>query len=203
MSSSTGPSPRSMIVALAANGVDDGERIVAVDALGVHLIGRQAGAQAGEDLEAHRLADRLAAHAVEVVDEVHDQRQAAAMDFVPQFLELIHRGEAEGFPRRAAAGRGVADVGDHDAAALVDVLEERRADGDVGRTAHDRVVRIDAERRKEGVHRTAEAAVDTGVAGKDLGQRAVDDEVDRQVLRRALARLSRRRAGSRRQSSRP
>ena len=66
---------------------------------------------------------------------------------------------------------------------LVDVLEERRADGDVGRAADDRVVRIDAERREEGVHRAAEAAVDAGVAGEDLGQRAVDDEVDRQVLR--------------------
>ena len=102
---------------LAADGVDHRQRVVAVDALGVHLVRRQPGAHAREDLEAHRLADRLAAHAVEVVDEVHDERQPAAMRFVPQLLELVHRGEAQRFPRRAAAGRGVADVGDHDAAA--------------------------------------------------------------------------------------
>ena len=73
------------------------------------------GAQAGQDLEAHRLADGLAAHAVEVVDEVDDQRQAAAMGLVPEFLELVHGGEAEAFPDRPAAGRGVADVADDDA----------------------------------------------------------------------------------------
>ena len=53
------------------------------------------------------------------------------------------------------------------------------------RAADDRVVRIDAERREEGVHRAAQAAVEAGVAGEDLGQRAVDDEIDRQVLRRS------------------
>ena len=64
---------------LARDGVDDGQRVVAVHALGVHLLRVQAGAEAGEDLEAHGLADGLAAHAVEVVDEVEDQRQAAAV----------------------------------------------------------------------------------------------------------------------------
>ena len=95
---------------LAGDGVDDGQRVIAVHALGVHLVGVDAGAEAGEDLEAHGLADGLAAHAVEVVDEVDDQRQAAAVGLVPQQLELVHRGEAEAFPHRAAAGRGVADV---------------------------------------------------------------------------------------------
>ncbi len=170
-------------LALAANRVDHRQRIVAVDALGVQLVGCEAGTHAGQDLEAHRFADGLAAHAVEVVHEVHDQRQPAAMRLVPQLLELVHRGEAEGLPCRAAARRRVADVGDHDARLLVDVLEQRRPHGDVGRPADDRVVRIDAERREKRVHRAAEAAVDARVAGEDLRQRSVDDKIDRQVLR--------------------
>ena len=78
VSSRTGPSPLRENLFLARDGVNDGEGIVAVHALGVHLVGGEARAHAGQGAEAHRLADRLAAHAVEVVDEVHDQRQAAA-----------------------------------------------------------------------------------------------------------------------------
>ena len=86
------------------------------------------------------------------------------------------------FPDRAAGHRAVADVAYDDAVLAVDLLEQRRANGDVGRTADDGVVRVDAEGQEEGVHRAAEALVEAGFLGEDLGQRAVDQEVDRQVL---------------------
>ena len=53
--------------------VDDGERAVPVDALRVHLLGVHTGAEASQHAEAHRLTDRLTAHAVKVVDEVDDR----------------------------------------------------------------------------------------------------------------------------------
>ena len=107
----------------------------------------------------------------------------------------------EAFPRRAAAGRGVADVADDDAGLLVDVLEQGRADGDVARTADDGVVGIDAERREEGVHRAAHAPVEAGVAGEDLRQRAVDEDSRWPGPAWCPWRPSRRRADSRRRSS--
>src|SRR4051812_15814013 len=76
---------------LATNPIDDRERVEPVDALGMHLIRREAGAEARENFKAHRLAYGLATHAVEVVDEVDDQREPAAMRLGPQLLELIHR----------------------------------------------------------------------------------------------------------------
>jgi len=88
---------------LAADGIDDGQRVVPVDALRVHLVGAQSGAQPSEDLKAHRFTDRLAAHAVEIVVEVHDERQPPPMVLVPQFEELVHRGEAQAFPNRATS----------------------------------------------------------------------------------------------------
>lgn len=63
-------------LALAAHGVGDGERVQSVDALGVHALGVHAEADAGEDVVAHGLAGGLAAHAVEVVEEVPTSRWA-------------------------------------------------------------------------------------------------------------------------------
>ena len=167
---------------LAAHGVDHGEGVESVDALGVHLVGREAGTHAGEHFEAHRFADGLAAHAVEVVDEVHDQRQAAAVSFIPEFLELVHGGKAQGFPGGPATGGGVADVADDDAGAFVDVLEEGRADGDVSGAADDGVVGHDAEGGEEGVHGAAESAVEAKVFGEDFGEGAVDEEIDGEIF---------------------
>ena len=45
----------------------------------MHLFRVHTGAQASQHAEAHRLTDGLAAHAVEVVDEVDDQREPAAV----------------------------------------------------------------------------------------------------------------------------
>ncbi len=161
---------------LARHGVRHGEGIVAVDALRVHILGIHAGADAGEYLVAHRLARCLAAHAIEVVEEVEEDGRGAAQVLVPERAVLVHRGEAHRLPDGAAAHRGVSDVGDHDAALAVDPLVEGRARRDIGRAAHDRVVRHRAEGREEGVHRAAEAAGEAGLAREYFSQGAVEDE---------------------------
>ena len=56
VSSSTGPRPSCEDLLLAAEGVDHRQRIVAVDALGMHLFGVDARADARDELHAHGLA---------------------------------------------------------------------------------------------------------------------------------------------------
>ncbi len=167
---------------LAADGVDDREGVVAVDALGVHLLGVDARTDAREDVVAHRLAGGLAAHAVLIVEDVEDDRESALVRAFPEHLVLVHRGEAERFPHRSAAHRSVADVGDDDAGLRVDFLEESGAGRDVRGSADDCVVRVDAERGEEGVHRAAESLVEAGLPGEDLGEGSVHEEVGREFL---------------------
>lgn len=175
---------------LAAVAVDYGQRIVAVDALGVHLGRVDAGTDTGREVEAHRLAASLSAHAVLVVHDVDDHRQAAFHLVRPQLLELVHRGEGHAFPHRTAGHRRVAQVGYDDARLAVHFLIEGCAHGDAAAAAHDRVVRIDAERREERVHTAAQTLVESGRAGEYLGQRPVKQEADTQLFgRAALERL--------------
>ena len=102
---------------LATHGVGHGQRVVPVHALGVHRLGVDAGADARQHVVAHGLAVGLAAHAVEVVEEVEQDRRVAAVGGAPQVPELVHGGEHHGFPDRPAAHGRVADVGDDDARA--------------------------------------------------------------------------------------
>ena len=109
------------------------------------------------------------------------------MLLIPELAQLIHRREVQRLPHRAAAQRAVAYVG-HDYAALaVDALKERRAGRYVGRAAHYRVVGIYAKRYVERVHRAAQAHVEAVLAREYLGHRAVEQEILRQLLDRALA----------------
>ncbi len=68
---------------LAAEGVDDGERIVAVDALGMHLVGVHTSANTSDELHAHGFTDWLSAHPIKIVHAVEHDRQAATERFVP------------------------------------------------------------------------------------------------------------------------
>ena len=156
---------------LASDGVGDGERIGAVDRLGVHRLHVDRRADARQTVPAHGLADGLAAHGVEVVVEEEEHRQAAR-PVVPQRPVLRHGGEIHRLPDRAAAGRAVADVGDGDAVFAEELLGERGAGRDSGRAADDGVVGIGAEGREEGVHRAAHAAVEAVRAHEDFRQQA-------------------------------
>ena len=168
---------------LAGGRIRDGQRVEAVDALGVHGLGVEGRAHTGEDLISHGLAEGLAAHAVEVVEEVEQDRRVAAVLLAPQRAELVHGREVHGLPHGATGQGGVTDVGDDDAGLAVDALEQGRAVGDRGGAADDGVVRVGAKGQEEGVHRAAQAAVEAGLAGKDLGEGAEEDEVLGEVLR--------------------
>ena len=174
---------------LAGGRVRNGQRIEAVDALGVHGLGVEGRAHAGEDLISHGLAEGLTAHAVEVVEEVEQDRRVATVLLAPQGTELIHRREVQGLPHGATGQGGVTDVGDDDAGLAVDALEQGRAVRDRGGAADDRVVRVGAEGQEEGVHRAAQAAVEAGLAGEDLREGTEEDEVLGEVLRVLVADL--------------
>ena len=131
---------------LPPDGVRDGERIGPVDRLRVHRLHVDRRGDAGQAVPAHRLADGLATHAVEVVVEEEERRQAAR-PVGPQRPILRHRREIHRLPDRAAAGRPVADVGDRDAVPAKEFLGERRPGRNSGRAAHDGVVRICAKGR--------------------------------------------------------
>ena len=167
---------------LAAIGLDHGQGVEAVHALGQQLVRVEAGAHAGGHVVAHGLAHGLAAHAVLVVHDVEHHRQAALHLVVPQLGQLAHAGHVQGLQHRAAAQGAVAQVGDDDAGLAVDPLVQRRAHGDGAAAADDGVVGIDAEGGEEGVHGAAQAAVEAGLAGEDLGHGAVEQEVDGDVL---------------------
>ena len=169
---------------LPAHGVDDRQGIEAVHALGVHLVGGKARAQARQHVVGHGLALGLAAHAVAVVEDVEQDGQAAHVPAViaPQGVELVHAGEVQRFQHGAAAQGAVADVAHHEALFVVALLVQRGAGGDGSAAAHDGVVGIHAERQEEGVHTAAQAHMEAGLAGEDLGECAVKDEADSQFL---------------------
>ena len=178
-----GAAPLLQDLLLAGGRIRDGQRVEAVDALGVHGLGIEGRAHAGEDLVAHGLAEGLAAHAVEVVEEVEQDRRVATVLLAPQGAELVHRREVHGLPHGATGHGGVTDVGDDDAGLAVDALEEGRTVRDGGGATDDRVVRVGTEGQEEGVHRAAQAAVEAGLAGEDLGEGTEEDEVLGEVLR--------------------
>jgi hypothetical protein len=88
---------------LAAERVDHRQRVVAVHALGVHLFRIDARTEPRDVLHAHRLAHGLAAHAVEIVHAVEDDRQPAAERRIPERAVLIHCREGDAFPHGSAA----------------------------------------------------------------------------------------------------
>ena len=174
------PAARLQHLTFAFHGIGNGQRVVAVDAFGMHRfrVDRQTDTRHAVLAKPHGLTKRLPAHAVEVVHEIEQDRRRAADILRPERTVLVHRREHHRFPHRPAAHGGVADVGDDDAGPAVDALEQRRAGRDIGRAADDRVVRHDSEGREESVHRAAHALVEAGSAGEDLGQRAVKGEIE-------------------------
>ncbi len=161
--------------------IGHGKGIEAVDPLGVHRILIDSRSHPGGDSVAHRLAGGLAAHRVEIVEDVHEERRIPRV-VVPEGRILIHRSEDERFVDRTAGERTVADVGDDDSLPAVDFLVERRSHGDRSRTADDRVVRHRTEGLEEGVHRTAEPGIEAVLLRVDLGQRSIKNEVFGKVI---------------------
>ena len=167
---------------LALVRVDDSQRVPAVDTLGVHLARGDACAETGGHIVGHGFAHGLAAHAVEVIKDVEDDGQTALAAFFPEGLELVHGGEVHGLVNRAAAEGRIADVADDDALLVVVLLVQRSARCDRSGAADDGVVRVDAERQEERVHGAAHAVMEAVFTGKDLGDGAIEQEADGQLL---------------------
>jgi len=172
-----GPLPRDQPRPLARHGIGDGKGVRAVHRLGVERAGRDPRADARQTLPPHRLAHGLAAHGVEVVGEEEEDRQPLPAAVLPEPPELAHGGEVHRLPHRAAACRAVARMGDRDRAVLRQPPPQCRPRRDPRRGADDGVVGIAAERRKEGVHRSAHAPVEAVRAHEDLGKEAIEQEI--------------------------
>ena len=95
---------------------------------------------------------------------------------IPEGAVLVHGRKGDGFPHGAATGGGVTNIGDNQTRLLVDLFEEGRTGGDVGRATNDGVIGVDTEWGKEGVHAAAEALIKAGFAGKNFGHGAVNQE---------------------------
>ena len=174
---------------LAGNCIGHRQGIVSVHPLRVHVVGIHAGTDTGQELVAHGLATGLAAHAVEVVEEVEKDGRSATHILRPQGAVLVHGSHHHGLPDRSAAQCGVAHVGDDDAGLPVDSLEQGCTSGDVGRTTDDGIVGHGAKGQEVGVHGTAQASVEACLPGKDFRQGSVEDKVFCQVLHAVVGNL--------------
>ena len=170
---------------LALEGVDHRQGVIAVDPFGVHLLRVHAGANPSDELAGHGLPVGLAPHSVEVVHAVEDDRKTSAQRLIPELAVLVHAREGDPLPHRAAAEGGVADVGHHDAGPPIHPLVEGGSGGDRSGASDDGVVRVDAKGREEGMHRSAQPAVEAGLTGEDLAVGAVDEEPCCQIAHRS------------------
>ena len=134
----------------------------------------------------HGFAARLAAHAVEVVVDIEDDRHTAAV-FAPEGANLIHRGDHEAFPDRTAGNAAVADVADDYAGFLVAEFIQCGTRSDAATATDDRVVREDAKRCEKRVHGAAEALVKAVLTGECFAHHTVEQEVDRDLFDRLAA----------------
>ena len=107
---------------LAAECVDDSERVVSVHALCVPCVRFESGSYASRIGVSHSLAPCLSAHCILVVHHVDEHRQAALHIAFPEGVELVHRCEGHTLEHRSARHCAVAEVGDHDTLLAVYLL---------------------------------------------------------------------------------
>ena len=115
---------------LAAESVDDGERVVSVHSLGVHCIGLEACAESGGEGVSHSLSLGLSAHCVLVVHHVEQHGKSALHIALPEGVELVHGCEGHTLEDRSAGHGSVAQVGNYDTLLAVDFLIECGSDCD-------------------------------------------------------------------------
>ena len=171
---------------LAAEGINDGERIVSVNPFGVHLFRVHTGADASDELHAHGFAEGLASHAVKVVHAIEDDRQSPAERRIPKIAILIHRRERDSLPNRTAGEGGISNVRHHNTALAIHPLIESRARRNRTGAANNRIVGVNSKGREEGVHRAAQAAVESGFPREHFAVGAIENEAGGQALYRTL-----------------
>ena len=175
---------------LAAEGIDNSQRIVTVHALSVPGFRIESRTQTGREGVSHGFSAGLAAHGVLVVHHVDEHRQAALHVSLPEGLELVHAGESHAFQHRAAGHGAVAQVGHDDTLLAVHLLIKGRTHGNSAGATHDGIVGINAEGREESMHGAAQALVEARGTGKNLCHGTIEQESDTQFLGASLEVLS-------------
>ena len=132
--------------------INDRQRIKTVNTLCMHLFRIRAGPDSGENIVTHCLAVGLSAHAVLVIKKIEYEFQSAFILAFPQILVLIHGCQSYSFPYGSAPHRCIAYIRNNNPFFSVDLFIQSGPDGDIGGTAHNSVVRINAERSKKGMH---------------------------------------------------
>ena len=169
--------------------VDNCEGIVAVYLLCVEVFGVKACAETSCDIPAHGLALCLAAHAVEVIEYVKENRHSRIgilSVHTPELCDLVHCGHIESLKNGAAAESAVTGVCDNDTLLVVCSLIECCTESYGSSAANDSVVGENTEGNEECVHRAAETAVEACGTCEDLCTCTVEKEVDSEILDVAL-----------------
>ncbi len=151
-------------------GIDHGQGVVTIHPFCVHLIGIHSRTNAGCDAVTHGFAACLAAHAVLIVHDVDDHREATLHLSFPEFRKLIHCGKTDSLPYRAARHGRIANIGHYQSRLAIYLFVKGCSHSNIARPAHDSIVGIDTEGGKKGMHRPPQSSVKSGLTGKDLGQ---------------------------------
>ena len=107
---------------LAAECVDDSERVVSVHALCVPGVRLESGSDSCRIGVSHSLAPCLSAHCILVVHHVDEHRQTALHISFPEGVELVHGSEGHTFEHRSACHCTVSEVRNHDTLLAVYLL---------------------------------------------------------------------------------
>ena len=163
------------LVGGAAHGVEAGQQVHAVDDLGVEVVVGEAGGAARHLADAGDLAVGAAGHAVVVVDQGIDDREAeAVLAGVVGIGELAHGGPVERLHHHAVVVGAVAG----EAAGDLAVAEVARAHGGAGGDRHaaaDDGVGAEVTDAEVGdVHAAAAALAVAVLLAEELGDGAVD-----------------------------
>ena len=161
------------------HGVAHRQRVHAVDDLGVHAVVGEARGALGQAAHARHLVVGAAGHAVVVVADEEDDRQAEGAVAGIMVGELRLGGEVQRFEHDAVGVGAVAgEAADHAVVAEV-AGRQRRAGGDRHAAADDRVGAEVADREVGDVHRAAAAAAIAVVLAEQLADGAVDVFLER------------------------
>ena len=163
----------------ATDGIANGEDIHAVDGLGVHVVGREPGRPPGQVGHAHDLVVRVVGHAVVVVLDEVDDRQAVGAVGGEVVRPLRLRRPVERLEHDAVGVRAVAREAAHDLVVLLVAVGHRRAGRDRHGPADDRVGAEVAGREVADVHAPAATAAVALVLAEQLGDHAVDVLLER------------------------
>ena len=152
----------------AAHRLADGERIHAIDDFGMHVVVGKTSGPPGDARDAGNFVIGAVRHAVVVVDDDVNQRQAERMIAGVVICKLLLAGPVHRFHGHAIVECAVASETGHDRF-VVEIAESHRRAGGNRRAAADNGVRAEVAYREIGnVHRAAPAFAIAVILAKEL-----------------------------------